>query len=267
MATTTIYVINTCHSPSLQVNLKNRKQNNGITVFDQGPGKHHGPIYSIQRNPANTKCFLTIGDWTARIWMEDLRTPIMTTKYHSSYLTSGCWSPTRAGVFFVTRMDGVVDIWDYFYRQNEVAYSHKVCDPTLSSIAVQGTAQSGGKLVAMGDVTGTVSLLELCESLAVPQANERKAIDLMFEREMKQEKNLEARERELRRQRALETDKSTREAQDKKDAKDEKMEALLRKVDADFLAMIKEAEDDESKAAESSSMDSGNPDLIQGEDK
>ena len=35
----------------------------------------------------------------------------------------------------------------------------------------------------------------------------------------------------------------------KKDAKDEKMEALLRKVDADFLAMIKEAEDDESKVA------------------
>ena len=29
-------------------------------------------------------------------------------------------------MFFVTRMDGVVDIWDYFYRQNEVAYSHKV---------------------------------------------------------------------------------------------------------------------------------------------
>ena len=52
---------------------------------------------------------------------------------------------------------------------------------------------SGGKLVAMGDVTGTVSLLEVCESLAAPQANERKAIDLMFEREMKQEKNLEVR--------------------------------------------------------------------------
>jgi hypothetical protein len=33
------------------------------------------------------------------------------------------------------------------------------------------------------------------------------------------------------------------------------MEALLRKVDADFLAMIKEAEDDESKAAESTSLE------------
>ena len=73
-----------------------------------------------------------------------------------------------------------MDIWDYFYRQNEVAYSHKVtnlniffvcfnvleannsdtrqvCDSMLSSIAVQGTAQQGGKLVAMGDVTGSFS--------------------------------------------------------------------------------------------------------------
>jgi dynein intermediate chain 2 len=175
----------------------------------------------------------------------------MTTKYHSSYLTAGCWSPTRAGVFFVTRMDGVVDIWDYFYRQNEVAYSHKVGDAMLSSVAVQG----GGKLVAMGDVTGTVSLLELCESLAASQMNERKAIENMFDRESKQEKNLELRERDLKRQRQMESDSRNRDAQDKKDAKDEKMEALLRKVDADFLAMIKEAEDDESKTAEASSID------------
>ena len=102
----------------------------------------------------------------------------------------------------------------------------------------------------MGDVTGTVSLLEVCESLAVQQANERKAIDLMFEREMKQEKNLEAREREIRRQKAMESDGRNKDAQDKQDKKDEKMEALLRKVDADFLAMIKQAEDDESKATE-----------------
>ena len=105
----------------LLVNLKALKQNNGVTVFDQGekpvsshyfffcfledvpnvdsdmisytiflgPGKHHGPIYSIQRNPAQVKCFLTVGDWSARVWVEDIKTPIMTTKYHSSYLTAG----------------------------------------------------------------------------------------------------------------------------------------------------------------------------------
>merc|ERR1711991_1221948 len=254
------YLVGTEQGVVLMVNLKNRKQNNGVSVFDQSAGKHHGPIYSIQRNPANTKCFLAVGDWTARIWMEDLRTPIMTTKYHSSYLTSGCWSPSRSGVFFVSRMDGVVDIWDYFFRQNEVAYSHKVNDATLSSIAVQGSQGHGGRMIAIGDVTGTVSLLEVCESLAVSQSNEKKAIELMFDREMKQEKNLEVRERDLRRQKAQEADARDKEAQDKKDAKDEKMEALLRKVDADFLAMIKEAEDDESRAAETSSMEQGGSD-------
>lgn len=116
------YLIGTEQGIVLMVNLKNRKQgnasmvNNGITVFDQGPGKHHGPIYSIQRNPSYSKCFITVGDWTAKIWMEDIKTPIMTTKYHPSYLTAGCWSPIRSGLFFVTRMDGVLDIWDYFYR-------------------------------------------------------------------------------------------------------------------------------------------------------
>ena len=90
--------------------------------------------------------------------------------------------------------------------------------------------------------------------------NERKAIENMFDRESKQEKNLELRERDLKRQRQQETDSRSRDAQDKKDAKDEKMEALLRKVDADFLAMIKEAEDDESKTAEASSIDAVNDD-------
>ena len=37
---------------------------------------------------------------------------------------------------------------------------------------------------------------------------------------------------------------------DAESTKEAKMDDLLRKVDADFLAMIKEAEDDESKASE-----------------
>ena len=110
------------------------------------------------------------------MWSDDNKTPIMTTKYCKAYLTAGCWSPTRAGVFFVTRMDGVVDIWDYYHRQNEVAHSHKVGDHALTSIAIQGNTQGGGRHVAVGDVNGTVTLLEVSEGLAAPQANEKLAI-------------------------------------------------------------------------------------------
>lgn len=103
---------------------------------------------------------MTIGDWTARIWSEELQShPIMQTRYHSSYLTDGCWSPTRPGLFFLTRNDGFLDVWDFFYRQNEVAYSQKISDAVLTSIYVQQN------MVAIGDAEGTTSILSLCPAL------------------------------------------------------------------------------------------------------
>lgn len=58
---------------------------NGIVIAGNRKGKtpqeklgatyktHYGPVYALQRNPAFVKNFLTIGDWTARIWSEDCK--------------------------------------------------------------------------------------------------------------------------------------------------------------------------------------------------
>ena len=186
---------------------------------------------------------MTVGDWPARIWTEYLKTPLMPPKYHPAYLTAGCWSPTRPGVFYVTRMNGVVAVWDYFYRQNEVAYSHKIGDSALSSIAVQGNVQSGGKLVAVGDVDGTVALLEVCDSLAQQQANEKQALSGMFEREARREKNLETRAKEIARRNKQFKDAKAKEEAAKDDPNAQKTEELLRQVDAKFLQMIKDQEE------------------------
>ena len=83
------------------------------------PG-HHGPVYALQRNPFFPKNFLSVGDWTARVWSEEIRDDcIMSTKYHQSYLTDGQWSPVRPGVFFTTKMDGTLDVWDFIFKQND----------------------------------------------------------------------------------------------------------------------------------------------------
>lgn len=252
----TKYLVGTEQGAVLSVNLRNSKQNNGVSVFDTAAGKHHGPIYSIQRNPAHNKFFMTIGDWTARLWCEDLKTPIMSTAYHDSYVTAGCWSPSRAGVFLVTRMDGVVDVWDYFHRQNEVAYSHKVGDVALSTVAVQGNAVYGSDLFAVGDCNGMISLMQLSDGLASIQPNEKNAIGGMFERETKREKNLESKEKEMRRKRAA--NEELKAAQEDGFATiDDKMEQLLRTVDANFLSMIKEAEDSENENLEHKSVREG----------
>lgn len=173
------YLVGTEQGVVLSMNMKKKGGGKGgdaglVTAMDGGPGKHHGPIYSIQRNPFHPTNYMTVGDWSVRMWNEKNKTPIMQTPYSRTYLTGGCWSPTRAGLFFVTRQDGVVDAWDYYYRQSAPTYSHKVSDVPLSCISVQGSAQSGGgRLLAVGDAAGTVSLLELSDNLAVSQQNEK----------------------------------------------------------------------------------------------
>lgn len=141
----------------------------------------------MERNPHINKYFMSIGDWQAKMWCEEgVFNPIMQTRYHQAYLTDGCWSPSRPGLFYLTRMDGFLDIWDFYYRQNEIAYSQKVSDAVLTSIRIQD------KLAAIGDSDGTVSLLSLCKTLTETNfAQEKEAMTQIFDREFRREKNLE----------------------------------------------------------------------------
>ena len=49
------------------------------------PG-HHGPVYALQRNPAFPKNFLSIGDWTARVF------PTLIIKHNQRILNIGSYS-------------------------------------------------------------------------------------------------------------------------------------------------------------------------------
>ncbi|NXL83623.1 DNAI2 protein, partial [Alectura lathami] len=156
---------------------------------------HHGPVYALTRNPFYPKIFLTVGDWTAQIWSEETKeSSIMWTKYHLSYLTDGCWSTVRPAVFLTTRMDGMLDVWDFLFKQNDPALSLKICDEPLSSLRMQ----DNGCIVGCGSKLGTVTLLEISSGLCTLQRNEKILANAMFERETKREKILEARHREMR---------------------------------------------------------------------
>ena len=96
----------------------------------------------------------------------------MWTKYHMSYLTDGCWSPTRPAVFFTTKMDGTLDVWDMIVKQNDSVLSVQVCDEPLHSIRMH----EHGRLVACGSKEGTTTLLELSDNLHQLQKNEKQVV-------------------------------------------------------------------------------------------
>lgn len=84
-------------------------------------------------------------------------------------------------------MDGFLDVWDFFYRQNEVAYSQKISDAVLTSIYVQQS------MCAIGDAEGTTSILSLCPALYdhTLQPKEREIMLTIFDREFRREKTLD----------------------------------------------------------------------------
>lgn len=187
----TKYLVGTEHGLAMLCNKKPKKQVEIGTWYGTeekgGYGRHFGPIYSCKRNPFHPKYFLTVGDWCAKMWMDELKGPMLQTPFYPAHLSAASWSPTRAGVFFLCRTDGRLDTWDYFYRMNEVSLSHKVSDAALTSLSVQ----SGGGLAAVGDADGTITLLQFCDSLVQPGSNEKNLIGQMFDRETKRERNLE----------------------------------------------------------------------------
>jgi dynein intermediate chain 2 len=160
----------------------------------------------------------------------------MTTKYHASYLTDGCWSPTRPGVFFTTKMDGTLDIWDYFFKQNDPTFSLQVTDIPLHTLRVEDK----GRLIATGAADGSTTLFEICSGLSVIQPNEKPSISQMLEREMKREKNLEQRAKDLR----LAAKKAEAMAgKEKRGDDEEREEQRLKEVEKDFFDMISSGED------------------------
>ncbi|NXX74612.1 DNAI2 protein, partial [Urocolius indicus] len=194
---------------------------------------HYGPVYALARNPFYTKVFLTVGDRAARIWSEEIKESfIMCTKYHLSYLTDACWSTVRPSVFFTTRSDGTLDVWDFLCKQKDPSLSLKVCDEPLCSLRLQDS----GCVVGCGSKLGTVTLLRISSGLCTLQRNEKALATAMFERETEREKVLEVRHREMQLQERARAERQAAEAQKQQLAPT--VQDLMDQARRDYLQII-----------------------------
>lgn len=237
----TKFLVGTEQGKVVSCNRKAKNPNDRIGIVYEG---HCGPVYALQRNPFFPKYFLTIGDWTVRLWNEDLRSPIMTSKYFKNYVLDSTWSPTRPGVFLTTKMDGTLDVWDYFYKQNDPTLSLQVDDDGLFTVKMQ----DAGSLLATGSVDGSVYMLELCEGLSVMQQNEKQSVSQMLERESKREKNLEARAKELRAK-----EKRASEMSGSDDKNKTPWEEQVKTIEEEFWSIVNEQEAKDGACAENGS--------------
>ena len=103
---------------------KVRNQTKTITAKYTG---HYGPIRCLKRNPNFTKYFLTVGDWSVKIWADDVyNSPVFFQNCGTELVTDGCWSSVRPSLFFLSKLDGMVEAWDIIYNQQRPILSQQI---------------------------------------------------------------------------------------------------------------------------------------------
>uniref|UniRef100_A0A0C9RU86 Dnai2 protein n=1 Tax=Fopius arisanus TaxID=64838 RepID=A0A0C9RU86_9HYME len=180
---------------------------NGVVVSGTRKGKnpveklalrfncHYGPVVGIDRNPFSTKNFLTIGDWSARIWSEDTREGnLVSTRHRKASLTGGCWSTSRCSVFYVINDEGVMEVFDILVGLNNPVTTIHLCEDGLKALA----PHENGKLVAVGSDKGSVYLVESSEALTTNGKNDKVFLTSYFDRCSRYEKSIDSRLKEIR---------------------------------------------------------------------
>jgi dynein intermediate chain 2 len=115
---------------------------------------------------------------------------------------------------------------------------------------VTGSSQIGishgdiGKYAAVGDSNGTITLIEMCNSLYLPQSMERETLVDIFEREKKREDHLKQYRQQAEGRRVkLQKEKEAMERQAEQNLNRDDS-AVLKEIEKKFEANVKQAADE-----------------------
>lgn len=142
---------------------------------------HCGPVKAVSRSPFFKDVVMTVADFSFRVWREGISTPIFASAASSTYLTAGCWSPTRPGVLFVARADGLLEIWDLLDRSHEPSMVATVAGSAVMCLSFW--AQTNPQLLAAGDESGVLHIVEIPRNLRRPVAGEQATMAAFLSRE------------------------------------------------------------------------------------
>lgn len=141
-------------------------------------------------------------------------------------------------MFYISRMDGVLDAWDLLQQHNDPVLSIKVCDEPLLCMR----AHESGRFIATGSKNGATFLIEVSDNMTTSLKNDKPLLTAMFERENKREKILEAKSREIK----LKVKTAQVAHDDNGESKINKANAIkaaIKQAEEEFLANVEKAKE------------------------
>lgn len=130
-------------------------------------------------------------DFHFSIWRTDVDVPIFQSMISKgAFHTCGCWSQTRAGVLFIGKSDGTLDIWDFIDQSHKWTIQYSVTSIGVSSIKFHDNLTN---VLAVGDLEGTLHILELPFTLVRKVGDEDRTMNDFWAREIERVKYFEKR--------------------------------------------------------------------------
>uniref|UniRef100_A0A8D0HL51 Dynein axonemal intermediate chain 3 n=1 Tax=Sphenodon punctatus TaxID=8508 RepID=A0A8D0HL51_SPHPU len=177
---------------------KMEKDSDSGRMISQKPSNkytiHDGLVHTVQRSPFFRDIILTVGGWNFAIWKEGVTSgPLLQSCCSAKRYTIGHWSLSRAGVFFIGREDGNIDIWDLLEKTHEPSQTQNISISLITCIK-PWIASSKQHFLAVSDNLGTLHVLDISWTLSHPSSNEHSSIHYYFEREVKQLKYFDQRQ-------------------------------------------------------------------------
>lgn len=141
---------------------------------------HYSRIVALMRLPWHPKAYVSVGDWCARVFSEDVRSALLTTPFAASQFTSAALLPVRPTVLVLGSADGTVTVRPLLgYAQGSFGSSIKVSSGRVTAVAPQ---PSGRLCAATEDANGTVPLLVVPRRLCEPERGEKAQLAYVLER-------------------------------------------------------------------------------------
>lgn len=151
--------------------------------------RNYRPTLDFQRSPFFDDVLLTIHDYHFAIWKTSLsgyEEPIFrSSPTIGSTNTCGCFSPTRPGVIFIGKSNGI-DVWDFIDQSHKASMSLANISSPITFISFQECKQEdGSQVLAFGERNdGIIFIYRVPPNLKKQQGDEKKVIEEFWDREI-----------------------------------------------------------------------------------
>jgi len=150
---------------------------------------HSRPAVAIQQSPFFPDILLSVSDWNFHLWKVGQNKPFFVSPNSNTYLTAGSWSPTRPAVVITASADGHLLAWDFTDSSYRPSVELKATHARITSMEflTSANANTRQQLLAIGDETGTLHVLEIPRNLVRHVPKEEAIMHAFIDREFQKQ--------------------------------------------------------------------------------